>query len=239
MNSYRLAPEVHLSASEEGAVVLDLRNDDYLGLDSMQAYALALVVRGWPRPQVASPQGTVSFDDACVLAESLRERGLLVTDDGSCEQAPMLPSLPVAESELIPWEHMRGYGVRTGHVLSFLTSATVAAILLGCRPFARVVARVRSRRPSHDDSGVCDGHKARQLVSAYFHIRAFVFGPKNRCLLDSLTLIEFLARYGVYPRWVIGVQVSPFGSHSWVQHEAFVLNGTPSYVRAYDPILVV
>jgi hypothetical protein len=31
----------------------------------------------------------------------------------------------------------------------------------------------------------------------------------------------------------------PFAAHSWVQVDRYVLNGPPSYVRAFVPILAV
>jgi hypothetical protein len=39
--------------------------------------------------------------------------------------------------------------------------------------------------------------------------------------------------------WIVAVKVHPFGAHSWLQYQGYVLNGTPTYVRAYTPILVV
>jgi hypothetical protein len=142
------------------------------------------------------------------------------------------------EVELIPWEQMPWRHIRLGHVLRFLQSLVTALLLLRCRRFAAIVSRLRRRRARNASCPICV-ETLRALVSAFFHIRAFCYAPKARCLLDSLTLLEFLAHYDQYPRWVVGVQIVPFGSHAWVQHESCVLNGTPDYVRAYTPILVI
>jgi hypothetical protein len=152
-----------------------------------------------------------------------------------------LRQIPVVEFELIPWENMGWRHIRLGHVLRFLQSLLTAIVLLRTRRFIDVVNRARRRKERHDSHGnsMFDPATGRALLSAFFHIRAFLYAPKARCLLDSLTLIEFLAHYDQYPDWVIGVQIKPFGSHSWVQHGQSVLNGTPTYVRSYDSIVVI
>jgi hypothetical protein len=98
------------------------------------------------------------------------------------------------------------------------------------------VRRFERRRAS---SAAFNVDSARELLSVYTYIRMFVFARRGRCLLDSVVLLEFMASYNVFPRWVIGVQVRPFAAHSWVQNEHRVLNGTTSFVRTYRPILTV
>lgn len=236
MRPYCLAPHVHVCASEEGAVFLDLEKDAYVGLEIEQARALSSLVEDWPEPQ---DESIAPECDAHTFAQMLCERGLLAPAATPIEYARP-PRLARAESELIPWDRMTWRHVRVGHVLRFLLSALTAALLLRCRRFPSVVDRLRRRKARHaKNAASLDSEVARKLLSAYCHIRPFVFGQKGRCLLDSLTLLEFLAHYELYPTWVIGVQIIPFGSHSWVQHESFVLNGTPAYVRAYTPILVL
>jgi hypothetical protein len=148
--------------------------------------------------------------------------------------------IPIVESELIPWEHMSWRHVRPGHILRFLQSLLTALVLLRSRRFAQIIDRVRRRATRAANNGVSvDVPAVIALLSAFFHIRAFFYAPKARCLLDSLTLLEFLSHYDQHPQWVIGVQITPFGSHSWVQHANLVLNGTAEYVRAYTPILAI
>lgn len=147
----------------------------------------------------------------------------------------------VAEAELIPWPEMEWRHIRLSHVLRFAHALATGLLLLRFWRFQDVVERVRRRKLDRRarDNALFDPLIASALISAFYHIRAFVYGPKGRCLIDSLTLIEFLSYYDQYPDWVIGVQVTPFGSHSWVQHGTYVLNGSAAYVRAYDAILVI
>jgi hypothetical protein len=252
MLAYRLAPQVHVCATEDGATFLDVENDSYMGLDSEQACALSLVVEGWPlesehgqtpRPLTSGERLRVDKSAALELARVLCERGLLVpaTEPSSQELTgvPRQPSQP--ELELIPWCEMDSAQVSLRNAFRFLHSVLMVAMMLRFRSLSAIVARARRRRDLHtgDRLASFDLEAARNLVSAYSHMRPFLYGQKGRCLLDSLALLEFLARGGLYPMWVVGVRVHPFGSHSWLQYQSFILNGTPAYARAYTPILVV
>ena len=76
-------------------------------------------------------------------------------------------------------------------------------------------------------------------MASYMRLRPFFFTAHDKCLHDSLTLIRFLARRGMFPAWVIGVRTRPFAAHSWVQSASLVLNDVHEHVRTYTPILVV
>jgi hypothetical protein len=67
----------------------------------------------------------------------------------------------------------------------------------------------------------------------------FLFSSKDECLYDSLALLEFLARYRIYPDWVFGVQTRPFAAHCWVQQGDIVFNDTVEHVTGYSPIMIV
>ncbi|MEP7242258.1 MAG: lasso peptide biosynthesis B2 protein [Gammaproteobacteria bacterium] len=236
MRPYHLAPRVYVCAAEEGAILLNLQNDAYTGLEGIQSRALSLVVEDWPSH---ADDRDISIDDARALAEVLVQQGLLADSNGPAETRPPLV-LATVESELIPWEEMEARHAGVFTVLWFVMSLLTVLFVLRFRAFPDVVDRLRMRKQSAVKAGKAfDLDTARNLVSAFYHIRAFFYGQKGRCLLDSLTLMEFLAHYGSYPTWVIGVQINPFGSHNWVQYEAYVLNGTPAYVRSYTPILAV
>lgn len=245
MFPYRLAPSVYACASDAGAVLLNLQNDAYMGIDAVQSYALSRVVANWPSSQDSNghsmrPSPAPTLAEAVALAQILCESGLLIESRVSNSTMQVAPPVAEIESELIAWEHMSWRDIRSSHVLHFIGSLLTAMILLRSRKFAAVVERARARKRRYASTCVpMHAPTVRTLLSAFFHIRAFFYAPKNRCLLDSLALLEFLARYRQFPQWVIGVQIAPFGSHSWVQHDEFVLNGTTAYVRAYTPILSV
>ena len=59
------------------------------------------------------------------------------------------------------------------------------------------------------------------------------------CLLDSIALVRFLARRGLYAQLVFGVTDDPFSAHCWVQAGDLVLNDTVGDVSAHTPIRVI
>lgn len=59
------------------------------------------------------------------------------------------------------------------------------------------------------------------------------------CLLDSLSLLRFLSRRGLFANIVLGVTAEPFAAHCWVQAGDIVLNETLSDAHAHTPIRMV
>src|SRR5262245_48020395 len=133
MYRYQLAPGVFVAATDDGAVLLDLERDDYLGLDADQSRALADIVEGWAtvdRDQGAGephrPFTSPAFD-AMELARALAEHGVLVerrVEHGGGEAVPSSLThprvVPEAICELVPWEHARDSRVRFTQVVVFL-----------------------------------------------------------------------------------------------------------------------
>lgn len=267
-----LAPGVFARANDDGAVLLDVRRDLYLGLDAQQAHALAWHVADWPgahggqdrsndrsdpesgdrsRGEVADGHrrrtptmplfdGLGAFSaraDAGGLLVSLLSRDLL-REESASDHLWQSASLPPVGASLHTWPEMNPRDVRARDVLTFTRSLAWGLRLTRRGHLREAIERTRARR-LRCTHGPMDLTKARIALGRYVHVRAFFFAKRGRCLLDSLTLIEFLAHEGLYPHLVIGVQVRPFAAHSWVQEGPFVFNGTPEYAGAYLPILTV
>lgn len=56
------------------------------------------------------------------------------------------------------------------------------------------------------------------------------------CLLDSISMIRFLARRGLQANIVFGITYDPFSAHCWVQSGDLVLNDTVGNTAVYTPI---
>jgi hypothetical protein len=69
--------------------------------------------------------------------------------------------------------------------------------------------------------------------SRHFHV------SQDQCLSSSFALLQFLRKRQFFPNLVIGVKMSPFAAHAWVQHGRVVLADEVDKVRLYTPILVV
>jgi hypothetical protein len=226
-----------MCALADAAVLLDLRADRYYGLPQRQSAALSLVVRGWPS---LAPDESLLRDAAYAetLARELAGRGLLTQDD-SLGRSAVPVVLARVDEQLHAWDRADWAAIGGVHCCAFAIAWARAMLELRLRRFAQIVARVERRKAGHGAGSSFDRAKARLLMHVFRALRPLFYTTVDRCLLDSLVLMEFLALYDLFPTWVIGVRTGPFAAHSWVQHDHYVLNGAPSFVRAFTPILAV
>jgi Transglutaminase-like superfamily len=238
MARYGLARHVFVCRDEEFIVVLDLKQDRYFALEAAKTAPLGAVLPGWPAPP--PPQGTVSSAKAAeeVAAPLVRRGWLLEGSAGSKEATPVVA--PTPETELIRTTDVSRaqLGVRT--VIAFVVASVLAKFVLRFWRFERVIQRVAARKARRTDRGPpLDLERVRRLVDAFDRLRVFLFSSREECLHDSLAVVEFLARHGVFPTWVFGVRARPFIAHCWVQSEGAVCNDTVEHVSTYVPIMVV
>ncbi len=238
MARYALAEHVFICVNGDHLVILDLKADRYWALEAAQTAGLGALVRGWPVQADSADSGEAESLETAGVIEALKGRGILTEDGPSGKEAtPVAAMVPahelVSETETSP-------GVRLGSWLTFFIASAFAKFALRVWPFERVIHRVRRRKAlMGQNRAPLDVERARKLVEAFARFRVFLFSSKNECLFDSLALIEFLARYGIYPSWTFGVQTRPFTAHCWVQHGDIVFNDSVEHVTGYTPIMVV
>jgi Transglutaminase-like superfamily len=243
--SYFLSPHVHVCVAGNHVVLLDLERDKYLAV--VPAHRLARWVRGWP---VAAPESipyparegadsaSESGSDSGLLSKMLSQ-GLLVTDPRIGKEAvPVVTDR--ARTALIEFDMNVRPRASFAQLWNLFGAYIAAKWALKYRPIKVVVraAGLRTQTALASTPAVDIG-TARHLVTAFTHLRPLFFTAQDACLLDSLTLLNFLARYRIFPRWVFGVKADPFYAHCWLQQADFVFNDTPDYVRGFTPILVV
>jgi len=234
----RLASHVHACHSDGQVILLDLRRDKYFGVGGPHIQALAGAIDGWPSGSVADDV-PVSSANLGVLTRRLLVQGLL-TDQPPAHGRLPIACVPQAIATLDAEDAAQGPHINPRRMFWFLQSVAAAAVSLRCRSLwsvVRAVAARRARLADGADSLPLDA--ARHAVAAYETLRPLVFTSRDKCLFDSLALVNFLAHEGIFPRWVIGVKTAPFGAHSWVQSEGIVLNDLHERVRKFTPILVV
>lgn len=95
--------------------------------------------------------------------------------------------------------------------------------------------RQRKAARSSLSSGESKRVRFEQNASAFRHARRYV-PIETSCLLDSISLVRFLARRGLLSDLVFGVTHNPFAAHCWVQAEGLILNDTVGNVAAHTPI---
>jgi len=234
--SYFLSPHVHLCVAGKQVVLLDLERDKYLSM--ARAHPIGRWVRGWPVPAVDSTAPKEGASDAeNRLLSKMISQGLLVKDASLGKEAsPAIVEPP--KHAMVEYDLNSRPRTTFAQLWRVCIAYATAKWSLKRRPIKEVVqaARLRKRRgpTSTEDPAV-----VRPLVTAFVHLRPLVYTAKDACLLDSLTLVNFLAGYGVFPELIFGVKTDPFYAHCWVQQGDFVFNDTPDYVGGFSPILVV
>jgi hypothetical protein len=230
---YWLAKHVYACARDDGAVILDARQDKYLGVEPQDARALEAVVNGWP----PSSAGPLSSEDALPIAEQFASAGFL-TGSAAEGRSAEPPSLSDRSTLIGVGDDADAHPLSTRDIARFLDAYRQVSWALRYRSFEAILQdakeSAKSSQPSRFDIALVS-----ELLSIFRRMRGYTFAVRNRCLLHALLLTNFLTRYGQRPTWVIGVRTVPFAAHSWVQHAHFVLDTTPEKVCPYTPILAI
>ncbi len=210
-------------------ILLDLRSDRYLALDT-QASSLF--------PQLF--QGNDHSPPMNDLAEALLDRGLLTTEPGGGKDAAPL-ALAVPAREVTADAHDGRPRLSARDVSAFWIAIGRTGLHLRLLPLFHVVMAARERqrqravKPRHGgrpcNLGTC--------VAIFDRLKPLAFTARDACLFESLAMIEFLAASDVYANWVFGVQTTPFVAHCWVQLGDTVINDTVENVRGFTPIMMV
>jgi hypothetical protein len=240
--SYFLSPHVHVCVAGKQVVLLDLERDKYLAV--AHPHPIARWVSGWPLPQPGpvtlvrdeeAPSG--SAPENSLLAKMISQ-GLLVTDPALGKvAAPTVAEQP--KVSLVEYDLYTRPRATLGQLWNFFAAYAAAKWSLGRRPIKEVVQAACLRKEHGAGASGLDTTAIRELVTAFVHLRPLFYTARDACLLDSLTLTHYLARYGVFPTWVFGVKTDPFYAHCWVQQGDFVFNDSPDFIKAFSPILVV
>jgi hypothetical protein len=238
MARYALASHVFVCLNGEHLVLLDVKEDRYWALEAAQTAGFGSWVGGWPVKDSDGAGAQAPSPETAAAIEVLRGRGLLTDKIPPGKDATPVSATPPARELITDSEHTAGG--KTASWWSFFAACAFAKIALRTWPFERVIRRVRQRKETLSPRAApLDLERARSLVEAFMHYRVFLFSSKNECLYDSLALIEYLARNGIYANWVFAVQTRPFAAHCWVQHGDIVFNDTVEHVSGYTPIMVV
>jgi hypothetical protein len=238
MTRYGLASHVFVCRSEAHVVVLDIRQDRYFMLDAARTATLAQLLPGWPGTPATSDTDSQTAPEHA--AAPLLKRGWLL-EASNCSKAATPPTVRPSQSELLTGlDEMERMNIDLRIVIRFLGAFLFAKFALRRHSFERVINRVRDRKAAHWAGGQpLDIVRARQLVQIFVRLRMFLISHQDKCLQDSLALLEFLAGYNIFPSWIFGVRTKPFSAHCWVQYEDLAFNDVAEHVSTFIPIMVV
>ena len=228
---YFLARHAYACAAGDQLVFLELHSGKYLRVATSSSGALAKWVSGWP--------GTGAREERPKVLQDLLERGVLTTDIARGKDATFAcpPARAKALADMALSSPSR---INRRHLCAFFRAVAIARFSLALKKLTPIVDRTRRRKAAAEKTAAAfELPHLRGLLEIFDTLRPFAFGTHDVCLLHSITLLEFLAQYRIFPNWILGIQTTPFRAHSWVQYEEYLLSDTPAGVEMFTPILVV
>ncbi len=228
MERYYLHPWIHACRTSEGTVILNLKDDQYLGLAGRYSRVLHRLLAG---------ENPLGDGDADIVRELL-ERDILTVEPTPPGRSPIRVPPPVS-AQLVDddpeYQHPRpGFG----HIANLMYAYFSIVLILTFRSLEYAVSRTgRHRVRSATVPNDRELQRARGLVHVFRLLRPFLYESRDKCLLDSLVLHAFLKRYGIDSICVLGVKTLPFFAHCWVQIDRnLATDGTPAFITTFSPI---
>ena len=231
---YYLSRHAFACLGDHHCVFLDLRRDVYLTVGRDDIEALSPWVVGWKEEKLADVADRPVPGTLLQIADQLLERGLLTTVPSQGKELAF-PRIAIPTSELERQDNHEHVSNR--HAFNFFRASMDAWASLRWKPLEHTINGVRERKQSGSSirrSSDNDTH----LVEIFDYLRPY-FPRDYLCIFDSLALVNFLARYKVFPDWIFGVRSDPFSAHCWVQQDSHVLNDSVEHVQSYLPIMSV
>lgn len=231
-----LAPHVFACWPNGSAVLLDLKQDRYFALAADDSRIMQRLLGYLASRDTVEADPGLSCERA---ADSLVATGLLVRD----EPVQVIKTSAVdVNGTLASITNERGESVRIRphHVFNHARACLWAKFALNCRSLYSVAREVsRAKQQGLRNGAEIDPEALADLVHAFRQLRALTFTARNHCLFHALALTKFLASYKIFTTWVIGVTITPWAAHSWVQFDKTVLDSTPEHIADFAPILAI
>ena len=220
MQGLRLRPGISFGWVRGELVFLDAERDRYFSL----------------RGDAARLFSTLCDDPAAELDPAARS---LLLATGLMEESAV-GSIPIAARSHIPLTSLYDLPGATGRP-NVLAIFEIAARLV---PIRRALARegVAGRLRRIADMKASARHVDPRQDPIAFSRRFIAARPLvpigTNCLSDSLALMEFIVSRGSTADLLLGVKLSPFAAHAWVQTSDLILNDHVDYVSEYSPVLL-
>lgn len=223
MDEYFLPPHVHCCRRGTAFVFLDLKQDDYSMVAGPAADTLSALLAGASTIETAQLR---ELEQAGLLVrDPVAGRPIVVTEtDLALEPLLDLDTTAVSARPIDYW--------------NFMLACTTAKLRLRWQRIDKTISAVAERKARQDDGRQQDLERARHLTAVFQQLRS-LFPADRLCLFDSLALLEFLARYDIFPTWVFGVRLEPWGAHCWIQQGPVAFNEDIEQTASYTPIMAV
>jgi hypothetical protein len=235
---YFLSSHVFVCAVESHWIILDVSRDKYLCIHKRHFFQLGPQVHGWSGAFEPTDCDDEVSPDAIALTSDLLQQEILTQDPTRGKRTDAV-KIPAPTAAFNSRRAGPSKALQLLYVPAFLLASARADYYLKRRSFEKVTYAVDARRHRrYERRRMVHAGSVESLLFIFNALRP-IYPRDYLCLFDSLALIEFLAQYGLFPRWVFGVSADPFGAHCWVQDGGFVMNDTLERVFRYRPIMSV
>ncbi len=224
--TYWMRSDLSFCQMGDHLIFLDVERDRYFRLPYKLERAFMILAAG----------GVCEEPDV----QRLIKAGILTTEAGPAIAAPAEVVEPACRSAV---ELFAESPPRKLNILPEVGAIVFSTRLqLATRPLKTILERlvaVRRRLTSRSPYAAPNSdHTLVEAATAFRHMRLYVPIP-TRCLLDSISIVRFLARRGLSANIVFGVTSAPFSAHCWAQAKDLVLNDSLGNVVAYTQIRAV
>ena len=223
---YRLRDGLSFCVVDGHPIFLDISGDRYFMLPATLEHAFIAYAEG--------------RDSSASSLRALLERRILLPSghfERRCQTSSAKPATCSAMED-----QMLDEGVSVREYLEVLAIVCKVRNRLRRKSLYVLLNDLATHRRSKVGPSAAASHKSidADVVAAanQFH-RARKWVPLGTtCLLDSLSLVTYLANRHLPADLVFGVTLSPFSAHCWVQFRHIVLNETVTGAAAHTQILV-
>lgn len=230
MTEYFLPRHVHFCYRGDALVFLDLRHDEYFLVNGDAATALRSL-------SMDRQLDGLKPDEVAIALKELLDDGLLTTNE-SAGRRIATTEIELAMERLIDLGDRPEAPTTLSHVWHFITACMIAAVRLRWNRLDDIATRIEQRKRRHASQQAVNMARARDLTATFQKLRSF-FPVNYLCLYDSLALLEFLARYRIFPTWVFGIRLEPWAAHCWVQDGGFTFNEGVEEAANYTPVMTI
>lgn len=233
---YFLSAHTFCCEIEDGAIILDLQSDAYLGIDAQHLADVRASIANWPDSKWNSREAlNQHVTNSGGLIANLLARGILTTLPTPTQPPPARGPSMAMTTDIFSVRR----GIPLTHAVQFFT-AFLKVSLRGRRNKLSVLLEwLRQGQSSIHRKHAVKWDNARRQLASFLWLRTWCYTARQRCLFDSLVLSVYLTKGMVPCTFVIGVAARPFLAHSWVQIGESVVNDTAEHAQSFKIILSV
>jgi Transglutaminase-like superfamily len=235
---YFLSRDCFVCRAQDYWIILNTKLDQYFCVTNANLGSIGARLHGWQDISNVAAPSSQSQQSAHGLIESLISNGVIT--GARNEGKPFAEcGYPAQETAVEIPRRLDSVRIPLLCIAQFFLACARIDWHLRRNDFSYTLLSIERRRlRAKSSSANHNVARISTLIAAFKKVRPLYPRP-YLCLFDSLALVEFLARYSLFPQLVFGVIADPFQAHCWLQEGSVVLNDSLENVSRFKPIYSV